>query len=420
MAQPTRVRHKLLRFTFALSIITYVDRVCISTAAGSITRELNLSTAQMAWAFSAFTLAYAIFEIPSGRLGDTIGPRKVLTRIVLWWSAFTMATGLVWSYVSILTARFLFGAGEAGAFPNMSRSLSSWFPERERGTAHGVMFMGSRLGGAVTPLLVTPIMAYAGWRTSFWIFGTLGVVWCLFWWRWFRDDPAKHPDVNAAELSIIRESGAHQPVAEMPWQQLFKLQLLWISLMYFCYGYSLYFYLTWLPTYLKQIRGFSDASTSVVHTIVLLTAAATSILGGRLTDFLVRRFGLRIGRSIGVVALPVSGIALAGAALTSSNVAAAVLLAISAGAGDLCLSSCWAICHDVGQEASGTVTGCMNTFANIGGALSPLVVGYSVKWWGSWTIPLLIASGVSVAGGLLTLWIDPRKPLFGSSGIRRS
>jgi ACS family glucarate transporter-like MFS transporter len=411
MPDATRSRFKLLRFTFALSIITYVDRVCISTAAGSIRSELHLTTAQMAWVFSAFTLAYAIFEIPSGRLGDTLGPKKVLTRIVLWWSAFTMATGLVWNYVSIVTARFLFGAGEAGAFPNMSRSLARWFPERERGTAHGVMFMGSRLGGAVTPLLVTPIIAVAGWRTSFWIFGTLGIAWCIFWQRWFRDDPAKHPEVNEAELALILESNVKKTRAEIPLYRLFRLQLLWISLMYFCYGYSLYFYLTWLPTYLKQVRGFDDIHTSIVHTTVLLTAAATSILGGKLTDVLVKRFGLRIGRSIGAVTLPLSGFAMAGAALASNNLASAALLAIAAGAGDLSLSACWAICSDVGRESTGTVSGCMNTFANIGGALSPLVLGYTVQWWGSWVTPLLIASGVSVLGGLITLLIDPRNPL---------
>src|SRR5437870_3275652 len=165
--KPSRARFTLLRFAFALSVVTYLDRVCIATAATAIREDLHLTAVQMGWVFSAFTIAYAVFEIPSGRLGDTVGPRKVLTRIVLWWSAFTMATGLVWNYVSILIARFLFGAGEAGAFPNMSRSLSRWFPERERGLAHGVMFMGSRLGGAITPLIVTPILAQAGWRISF-------------------------------------------------------------------------------------------------------------------------------------------------------------------------------------------------------------------------------------------------------------
>jgi sugar phosphate permease len=280
------------------------------------------------------------------------------------------------------------------------------------------MFMGSRLGGAVTPLLVAPILAYAGWRTSFWIFGLLGIVWSIFWWRWFRDDPARHPEVNATELAIIQESVSQESARQhrdTPLRSLFKLQLLWISLMYFCYGYSLYFYLTWLPTYLRDVRGFSNSQTSLVHTFVLLTAAAASILGGRLTDLLVKRYGLRIGRSIGVVALPISGIAMAAAALSPNNIASAFLLAAAAGAGDLCLSTCWAICHDVGKDDAGAVTGCMNTFANIGGALSPLVIGYTVQWWGSWSTPLLIAAGVSVLGGLLTLPIDPRRTLQESS-----
>jgi len=227
----------------------------------------------------------------------------------------------------------------------------------------------------------------------------------------FRDDPAQHPDVNSAELSLIQGQGTVDREVTPPLSALLRLQMLWVSLMYFCYGYSLYFYLTWLPTYLKQIRGFSDSQTGVVHTMVLLTAATASILGGRLTDVLVKHYGLRIGRSVGAVALPISGLAMAAAALSTSNVASAVLLAVAAGSGDLCLSACWAICHDIGKNAAGAVSGCMNTLANIGGALSPLVVGYTVKWWGSWAIPLLIASGVSILGGLLTLLIDPREAL---------
>ena len=405
--QPTRTRFTLLRLMFALSVITYIDRVCIATAAPHIREALGLTPAQMGWVFSAFTIAYAVFEIPSGWLGDTLGPRKVLARIVLWWSAFTMATGAVWNYVSLLIARFLFGAGEAGAFPNMSRSLSRWFPLHERGTAHGVIFTGSRLGGAVTPLLVGTMITRAGWRQAFWTFGILGIVWCIFWWKWFRDDPAKHPSVNAEELRAI-QAGGQEHNARLTRDTLLSPRLLWIGLMYFCYGYCLYFYLTWLPTYLRDGRGFSTYETNVVHTVILLSAAGASILGGRLTDYLTRRYGLRIGRAIGVVAMPVSAIALCVAALTQSATVAAVAMTLAAGAEDLCLSPSWAMCHDIGGDAAGTVTAIMNTYGNIGGALSPLVVGYALDWWGSWSIPLLLAAGVAVLGGFFTLLVDTR------------
>jgi MFS family permease len=395
---------------FSLSIITYIDRVCISTAATDIRGELGLTPGQMGWVFSAFTFAYALFEVPSGWLGDVLGPRKVLARIVLWWSGFTAATGMVWNYATLLVARFLFGAGEAGAFPNMSRSLSRWFPLRERGYAHGVIFMGSRLGGAFTPLIIGPIVAAAGWRPAFWIFGGVGALWCIVWWRWFRDDPARHPQVNTDELKIIRADGEPREIRLSP-RTLLRWNLLSICLMYFCFGYCLYFYLTWLPTYLTEARGFSPASMNIVHTAVLLAAAGASVLGGRLTDYLTKRHGLRVGRAIGVVAMPLSGLALAGAALAESSTLSALALVLAAAAGDLCLSPSWAMCHDIGAEGAGTVTGFMNTFGNLGGSLSPLVVGKALDWWGSWTIPLLIAAGVAVLGGLLTLLIDTRKPL---------
>ena len=412
--QTPRARFTLLKLMFALSIITYVDRVCVSTAASDIRADLGLTPGQMGWVFSAFTIAYAVFEIPSGWLGDTIGPRKVLTRIVLWWSAFTAATGAVWNYISLLTARFLFGAGEAGAFPNMSRSLSRWFPSRERGTAHGIIFMGSRLGGAVTPPLVGTLIYYAGWRQAFWIFGLLGVVWCFFWWRWFRDDPAQHPAVGLEELRLIQEDGPER-TSVLTFDAILSPNLLWIGLMYFCYGYCLYFYLTWLPTYLTDARGMSSAQMNTAHTIVLLAAASASILGGRLTDYLTKRYGLRRGRAIGVVAMPLSGLALTVAALADSAALTTIAIVVAASAGDLCLSPSWAMCHDVGRDAAGTVTAIMNTFGNIGGALSPLVFGYSVQWWGSWSIPLLIAAGVALLGGAITLLIDTDQVLPESS-----
>ena len=414
--KPSRARFTLLRFGFALSVVTYLDRVCIATAATSIREDLHLTAVQMGWVFSAFTLAYAIFEIPSGWLGDTIGPRKVLTRIVLWWSAFTMATGAAWTYLSLLTFRFLFGAGEAGAFPNASRSFSQWFPIKERGRAHGIIFMGTRLGGALAPPLAVALIAAVGWRASFWIFGSLGIFWAILWWRWFRDDPASHASVNPEELQIIQQDQAADVVQpQLEWRILLNRNLLFICLTYFAFGYGLYFYLTWLQTYLREARGFSANQASLLASLVLLCGAGTSIVGGLWTDHWVKRYGLRTGRSgVAFTALVGSGLILAAAALTNNALGSAILIAVAAGIADLCISAAWAVCLDIGRESAGTVTGCMNTFANIGGAIAPVAMGYAVQWWGSWNTPLLITAAIYVLGGLTALLIDPTKPLSDS------
>jgi len=410
---PTRVRYTLLRFAFLLSVVTYLDRVCIATAATSIRSDLHLDAVQMGWVFSAFTIAYAIFEIPSGWLGDTAGPRKVLTRIVLWWSAFTMLTGVAWNWASLLACRFLFGAGEAGAFPNTSRAFSEWFPAKERGRAHGIIFMGTRLGGALAPPLVIALIAKTGWRASFWFFGMLGVLWAAAWWKWFRDDPAKHPSVNAEELQIINsDRGDALRHGTIAWQRLLNINLLLICLTYFAFGYGLYFYLTWLPTYLRESRGFSANQSSALSSAVLLAGSAASIIGGWWTDYWSKRYGLKIGRcGVAAGALIISGIVLTLAGLTHSAIGAAAMIALAAGIADLSISPAWAMCHDVGGEAAGTVTATMNTFANVGGALAPIVMGYAVQWWSSWTLPIVLTGVVYVAGGLLAILIDPRKSL---------
>ena len=411
MAQPSRARYTLLGLTLALAIITYLDRVVIGSAATSIRADLGLSAVEMGWAFSAFTFAYAAFEIPSGWMGDVMGPRRVLTRIVLWWSAFTAATGLAWNFASLVTFRFLFGMGEAGAFPNTSRSFARWFPRSERGNAHGVVFMGTRLGGALTPPIVVMLMNWIGWRETFMVFGGFGVVWCVIWWRWFRDEPANHPSVNAEELALIQRELDTADTHTFNWAELLKPNLLLIYGMYFAMGYTLYFNLTWLPTYLQQARGFTRDQAGWLSGAILLSGAIGTFIGGRLTDALVKTKGLKIGRSVGVISLPIAGGLLVAAALTENPVAAAVLLATTLGIADLGVSSCWAMCHDVGGKSAGVVTGAMNTFGNIGGAISPLVVGYALDWWDSWTIPCFITAGVYLFGGLCTLLVDTRKKM---------
>jgi predicted MFS family arabinose efflux permease len=325
-----------------------------------------------------------------------------------------MATGAAWNYASMLAFRFLFGAGEAGAFPNASRSFSQWFPTKERGRAHGIIFMGTRLGGALAPPLAVALISASGWRGSFWIFGSLGVFWAILWWRWFRDDPAKHPAVNEEELRIIQEGRSldsdHRHKLE--WKALLNANLLFICLTYFAFGYGLYFYLTWLQTYLREARGFSATEAGLLASIVLLCGAIASMGGGFWTDYWVKRHGLRVGRcGVAAAALVSSGLVLAIAAVTSNSLVAALLIAAAAGIADLSISPAWAVCLDIGRESAGTVTGCMNTFANLGGAIAPLAMGYAVQWWGSWSIPLLITAAVYVLGGFLALFINPNKPL---------
>src|SRR6266545_202158 len=215
---PTRVRYGVLGFACSLSMITYLDRVCFMTVADSIKSEFHLSDTQKGMLFSAFALAYAIFEVPSGWLGDVFGPRRTLIRIVLWWSAFTALTGLIFpserwpwfAFTAMLLVRFLFGMGEAGAYPNIARAFHNWFPFTERGFAQGAVWMAGRFAGGVTPLIVTALLIPTGegdqklWRHTFWIFGSLGVLWCIAFWWWFRDRPEQKAGVNRAEIALIQ------------------------------------------------------------------------------------------------------------------------------------------------------------------------------------------------------------------------
>jgi len=337
---PTRSRYKVLAFTTILAIVTYLDRVAISSAAPAIRSEMGLDAIEMGWVFSAFTWAYAVFEIPSGWMGDVMGPRRVLTRIVIWWSAFTAATGAAWNFASLLVARLLFGMGEAGAFPNTSRSFAKWFPVNERGAAHGWVFMGTRMGGAITPPLVVALMTSVGWRHTCYLFGILGVIWAWFWWRWFRDEPSQHPDVNAAELALI-EAGRepHVDGVRFNWAKLLSPNLLLVYGMYFTMGYTLYFNLTWLPTYLKDVRGFTLQQAGWLSGVVLFTGGVATYIGGKLTDYLVTKYGLKIGRSMAVVTLPIAGLLLIAAAQTQDSMTAAILLAATLGVADLSVSS---------------------------------------------------------------------------------
>ena len=417
---------------FLLAIVTYLDRVCISIAAPFIMADLGLTFVQMSTVFGAFTLAYSLFEVPSGWLGDVIGPRRVLTRIVLWWSAFTMLTGAAQGFRSLVIIRFLFGAGEAGAFPNAVRSFSQWFPARERGMANGVLFFGSRLGGAITAPIALLLIQRWGWRVSFVVFGAVGLIWATAWYRSYRDRPAEHPEVDREELAWIQQdyqsipnariptaqTSTAQTPAPTPWRQLLASPNLYaICAMYFTFGYGLYFYFTWLPTYLVQELGFSltggflaSLTGGFFASLPFLLAGAANLAGGWCTDALARTRGLHTARvKLGFTAFSTCAVLILASILVPTPVAKAVLLALALASADFALSACWAVCLDVAPRHAGVVTGFMNTFGNLGGLVGPIVVGVMVDRLGSWTLPLYVTAGVYFAGALAWLVIDPKR-----------
>ena len=415
----SRTRYRVLAFTVALAGITYLDRVCIAQTAQDMMRELSLSKQQMGFVFSAFTIAYAVFEMPTGAWGDRIGTRRLLTRIVVWWSSFTIATAAAFNYTSLLIVRFLFGMGEAGAFPNVSKTFSRWFPLTERGTAQGIFFAGAHLGGGLTPLLVTYLLMFMPWRMVFVAFGLLGFMWSVAWFRWFRDDPAEHPEVSEEELTLIRAGraveGSHRLDAAAFGRIVSSRNLIALCLMYFTQAYGFYFNITWLPTYLEKARGFSSTQLGLLAGLPLILSSLADLTGGLATDRAVRAYGIRIGRcGIGMISLLVAGAALIAGAAVEDPLLSAVLIALAGAADSFLLGAAWGVCLDIAGPHAGLVTGAMNTAGQLGAFLSPIILPYLLKDQGraeDWALPLFIAGGLYIAGAFCWLLVDPGKPL---------
>lgn len=433
LQKPTRVRYGVVGFCCALAVVTYLDRACIGVLAPDIRRDLGLDMKQMSYVFSAFTLAYAIFEIPSALWGERIGARLVLARIVGWWSAFTMLTAAVTGYTSLLVVRFLFGAGEAGAWPNATRVFSRWIPAHERGRVQGVFFAGAHLAAGLTPPLVLLMSPLLGWRGVFIVFGALGFVWAWAWLRWFRDRPADHPAVNAAEVALIdaapagektpvvaaAEAAAHGAPATHSgalWRAVFRSPDVWLlSLVAFANGYGFYFVITWLPTFLGTL-GFSSATLAVYSGLPMIFAVPADILGGVATDFVARKFGVRLGRAlVGGAAYAVAAAAMAAATgITANPHAAALLLAVAGGASMFALAASWSTCIELGARHSGLVSATMNTVGQVGGMLSPIVLAWLVERSGAagkWLLPLQLIAGLYALAALSWCFINPRRRL---------
>ena len=418
--QATRARYVVVTFMVTLAMVTYLDRACIGAMAPKIAAEFALDEGEMSWVFFSFILAYAIFEIPTARWADKRGARNVLTRIVGWWSVFTLATAGAFSYGTLLVTRFLFGAGEAGAFPCKSRVFSRWIPLRERGTAEGIFFAGAYASGAITTFLVTALLPHFGWRAILIAFGGIGFVWVIAWHRWFRDDPGEHPAVNDLERALIL---AERP-AQVPhldgwayWRGLLKQRnvlLLCVSYMPNCATF--YFCITWLPTYLMQKHGFEKTQLGFLASLPLVLAIATQFLGGFFSDRLTTRFGITTGRRLpGVFGYGTAGIFVVAASLTHNPLTAAVLIALTAATCMLTTAVSWSTCADIGREHTATVSATMNTSGQIAAILSQPIVGYSVKWFHDWNLPFYCLAVLFLVGALCWLFIDPQRPVFDSA-----
>ncbi|UAK24773.1 MFS transporter [Sphingomonas nostoxanthinifaciens] len=399
---PTRVRYRVVGFALTLAILSYIQRVAISQAAGPIAHDLKLDKQQLGSVLGAFGLAYAAFEIPMGLYGDKKGVRRVLGQIVIAWSFFTALTGAAWNMTSLWVIRFLFGAGEAGCFPNLTRMLSQWLPRRERIRAQALMWASTRWGGAVTPPLALLGITLFGWRLSFVAFALLGVIWAVWFLARFRENPADDPAVNEAELALLQESHRMVTQHQGHWLRvLLQPQVLLLMCQYFCWSYIWYFFVTWLPTYLSEAQGQSAAATAGFAVLPLLFGGFGSIVSGLLPLHLPRRW-IAAGCYVVVLALllllpTVHGV----------GPAIAIMAAISF-FGDVTMPISWNACVEIGRRYTATVGAAMNMFANFSGFVAPFVGGYILKHYDNdWARVLHVMAAFAAIGAFLWLFIDP-------------
>jgi ACS family glucarate transporter-like MFS transporter len=413
----TGIRHRVVAYSAALAVLTYVDRVCISKAEPYITDEFHLTREQMGYVFAAFTWGYALFEVPGGWLGDRIGARKVLTRIVLWWSFFTAATGWTWNLGSLVVTRFLFGAGEAGCFPNVAKALKTWLPDGERVRAQSVVWLAARWGGAFTPLLVVYLLNVMSWRWATALFGSLGVVWALAFYRWYRDQPRDHGDVNAPEVALIEDGkGVETAAGPTPWKRLLRSRtVLLLGLQFMCLNYAWFFYVSWLPRYLTESRGVTGTQSAVLNALPLFFGGVGCLVCGQISPWVNRRMGsVKVGRRL-LAAAGFAGAALL--LLVSFRIAdpnwAMLAMGLAGFANDFAMPVSWAACMDVGGRHTGTVSGMMNTMGAVAAGFAPIVTGIILEnSHNDWALTFSISAVLYALGFCCWLFLDPVTPII--------
>ncbi len=425
--EKSHVRWSLVFLMFVLGAVAFLDRVNISIAGSSIAADYHLSNVQLGSVFSALLWGYAFCQTLGGRLADRVGPRRVLAFGVIWWGVFTALTatvpaGIANALVLFVAIRFLLGVGEAVVFPASNQFVARWIPTQERGVANGWIFAGVGAGAGLSPPLITFIMLHHGWRASFWVCAGIGLIAGGAWYVLARDTPAEHSGVSAAELALITAgltvgtesatTSASDGPNLMPWSRvLASKEVLAVTLSYFCFGYVAWIFFSWFYIYLAQVRGLNLKASAFYSMLPFLAMAICCMAGGAISDRLTRLHGPRLGRCVlASVVMVGAGVFLVFGSQVESARLASVVLAGGAGALYLAQSSFWSVTADIAGCSSGSVSGFMNTGAQIGGAVTASLTPWIAAHFG-WTTSFLVAATLCAVGAAAWLMVDPRRSL---------
>ncbi|WP_422083090.1 MFS transporter [Ulvibacterium sp.] len=410
-------RYKMVFGTFLLAMIVLFDRILLSVAKDPVAESLQLSDRQMGWAMSIFALGYALFQTPAGLLADKYGPRKILTAVVALWSIFTALTGAAWNYITLLLVRFLFGAGEAGAFPGMARAIYSWIPLSERGIVNGINFSGGRIGAAFALPLVAWLMDLVGWRLTFVLLGAIGILWGILWYLWFRDDPKDHKGMSAPEVNYIREHTnrdvKEEKKVKLDFGKLFRSKTMWQLMgQYFASNFTFFFCLTWLFPHIKEKYGLDALEAGFYASAPLIFGALGNWFSGFLVDFIYKKNHWALSRKVpAIIGFLLASIGIVASVYMDEVTPAIILISIAVFGADMTLSPSWSVCVDVGKQFSGAVSGTMNMAGNIGSFLTALAFPYLLELTGSEVPFFYLAAGLNLLAIVLWMRVRPQQPL---------
>jgi ACS family glucarate transporter-like MFS transporter len=420
-----RARWVLIAWLFVLSAIGYLNRVNMSVSGSAIIKEFHLSAIQLGWVFSAFTLGYALFQAPTGRLADRFGPRRVLALATIWWGVLLGLTAMAPSSISfalvlLLALRFALGMGVAAIYPAANRVVAGWIPSPERGLASGWIFAGVGVGAGIAPPLITYLLLHGGWRWSFWVCAAIGLAAGLVWYMVARDRPEQHPWMTPPEAEHIRTGLPQHPVGAstkaLPWGTILgSKEVMLVSLSYFSFCYAANIFFTWFFIYLSTVRHLDLKSSAFFGMLPFLAMAICSPLGGWISDLLTKHYGRRTGRcGIAVVCIGLSALFIALGTMVADARLASIVLAAGAGALYLSQSSFWSVTADIAGHSAGTVSGVMNMIGQFGGVVAPSLTPLLAAEFG-WSTAFLVAAGLGVVGSLAWLLVNPERTLLGKS-----